>query len=210
MGLAGRQSTQPLVNDGLGTAFFHCRTFTFRPLPVYTVSRKVRNLPKLLYISNRYLLTNLQFFVAQSSSPVHLGGFRSSSTATNFSGSSDQRHVSCPAKFKFHRKLLTVHFREGGCGDSLGTFSVVAGIWSSMYSLGEVIGPSIGGVLLQHYGFPIASTVMATITIALVIRHFEEKTPLTSIVFANHFLFLGDTDVYLFLSKIPRCKKRFV
>ncbi|XP_060517981.1 MFS-type transporter SLC18B1-like [Cylas formicarius] len=53
---------------------------------------------------------------------------------------------------------------NGGCSDSIATYSVVAGIWSCMYSLGEVIGPALGGFLLQYYGFPVASSVMAAST----------------------------------------------
>ncbi|KAL1513328.1 hypothetical protein ABEB36_002750 [Hypothenemus hampei] len=53
---------------------------------------------------------------------------------------------------------------HGGCSDSIATYSVVAGIWSSMYSLGEVIGPALGGFLLQYYGFPISATVLAVST----------------------------------------------
>lgn len=45
---------------------------------------------------------------------------------------------------------------------------MVAGIWACMYSLGEVIGPAMGGFLLQYYGFPFTSTVMASITFVLV------------------------------------------
>lgn len=58
---------------------------------------------------------------------------------------------------------------EGGCGDDLSTYSLVAGVWSCMYSLGEVIGPSVGGVLLEYYGFPICSTVMACVTFVLAL-----------------------------------------
>nr|CAD7394226.1 unnamed protein product [Timema cristinae] len=58
---------------------------------------------------------------------------------------------------------------EGGCSNELATYSMVAGVWSCMYSLGEVIGPSFGGFLLQHYGFPICSTVMAAMTFILAI-----------------------------------------
>ncbi|XP_069676364.1 MFS-type transporter SLC18B1-like [Periplaneta americana] len=58
---------------------------------------------------------------------------------------------------------------EGGCSDELSTYSLVAGIWSCMYSLGEVIGPSVGGVLLEYFGFPICSTVMACVTFVLAL-----------------------------------------
>ncbi|XP_017781207.1 PREDICTED: MFS-type transporter SLC18B1-like isoform X2 [Nicrophorus vespilloides] len=56
---------------------------------------------------------------------------------------------------------------EGGCTPSMQMYSVVAGTWSCMYSLGEVIGPSLGGFLLQNYGFPITSTIMAGMTFSL-------------------------------------------
>ncbi|KAI4464407.1 mfs-type transporter slc18b1-like protein [Holotrichia oblita] len=51
--------------------------------------------------------------------------------------------------------------QNGGFCDNLGTHSVVAGLWSSAYSLGEMLGPAIGGVMLQHWGFPKASTAIA-------------------------------------------------
>ncbi|KAF7287172.1 hypothetical protein GWI33_002541 [Rhynchophorus ferrugineus] len=53
---------------------------------------------------------------------------------------------------------------NGGCVDSITTYSVVAGVWSSMYSLGEVVGPLLGGFMLQNYGFPMSATVMAAAT----------------------------------------------
>ncbi|XP_046392956.1 MFS-type transporter SLC18B1-like [Ischnura elegans] len=58
---------------------------------------------------------------------------------------------------------------EGGCREDLGTYSLVAGIWSCMYSLGEVIGPTFGGVLVEHYGFPLCSTIMAAMTFLLAV-----------------------------------------
>lgn len=53
--------------------------------------------------------------------------------------------------------------------DHVATYSLVAGLWSCMYSLGEVIGPSVGGSMLQAYGFPITSTTMALLTLGLSI-----------------------------------------
>ncbi|XP_074027066.1 MFS-type transporter SLC18B1 isoform X2 [Leptinotarsa decemlineata] len=61
---------------------------------------------------------------------------------------------------------------NAGCRDALATYSIVAGVWSCMYSLGEVIGPALGGFLLQYYGFPIASTVMALMTLSSAIIAF--------------------------------------
>lgn len=50
----------------------------------------------------------------------------------------------------------------GGMTEDIGTYALVSGWWNSMYSLGEVIGPSAGGVLLDLIGFPWASTVVAS------------------------------------------------
>lgn len=41
----------------------------------------------------------------------------------------------------------------------------MAGLWSSAYSLGEMLGPAIGGFLLQHWGFPKASTSIAALNL---------------------------------------------
>ncbi|CAG9863397.1 unnamed protein product [Phyllotreta striolata] len=58
---------------------------------------------------------------------------------------------------------------NGGYSDTMATYSVVAGIWSCMYSLGDFIGPGIGGFLLEKYDFPIASTIMAIGSLSLAI-----------------------------------------
>lgn len=50
---------------------------------------------------------------------------------------------------------------DGGMEEDIGTYALVSGLWNSMYSLGEVIGPSFGGVLLDLVGFSWASTVVA-------------------------------------------------
>lgn len=50
---------------------------------------------------------------------------------------------------------------SGGMKEDIGTYALVSGWWNAMYSLGEVIGPSTGGVLLDLIGFPWASTVVA-------------------------------------------------
>lgn len=55
------------------------------------------------------------------------------------------------------------HFSDGGLEENLGTNSVVAGLWACVYSLGEVLGPAMGGALLEHCGFPITVTFMAAL-----------------------------------------------
>lgn len=50
---------------------------------------------------------------------------------------------------------------NGGLDDDINTYSIVSGLWNSMYSLGEVTGPSLGGILSDFFTFPEASTLMA-------------------------------------------------
>ncbi|CAH1186556.1 unnamed protein product [Phyllotreta striolata] len=42
---------------------------------------------------------------------------------------------------------------ENGYADDISTHSMIAGLWSSVYSLGEVLGPVLGGSLMEHYEF---------------------------------------------------------
>ncbi|XP_075211526.1 MFS-type transporter SLC18B1-like isoform X2 [Lycorma delicatula] len=58
---------------------------------------------------------------------------------------------------------------ENGHKREIATYSIIAGAWSCMYSLGEVLGPTLGGVLLDKYGFPVCSTVMAAITLMVAV-----------------------------------------
>ncbi|CAG2174919.1 unnamed protein product, partial [Oppiella nova] len=50
---------------------------------------------------------------------------------------------------------------DKGFSDNISTYSLVSGLWSAMYSLGEVTGPSLGGWLSENFDFSIASTIMA-------------------------------------------------
>uniref|UniRef100_A0A1B6CS07 Major facilitator superfamily (MFS) profile domain-containing protein n=4 Tax=Clastoptera arizonana TaxID=38151 RepID=A0A1B6CS07_9HEMI len=75
--------------------------------------------------------------------------------------------------------LLDCAVRSGKSRE-VATYSLVAGTWASMYSLGDMIGPILGGLLLDRFGFPILSTVMAIITltvasIAFVFFLFRDK-----------------------------------
>lgn len=58
---------------------------------------------------------------------------------------------------------------EGGFGDSLRTQSLISGLWSCAYSLGEVIGPALGGALLENYDFPITATTIAILNLVIAI-----------------------------------------
>ncbi|XP_075983718.1 uncharacterized protein LOC142981589 [Anticarsia gemmatalis] len=57
--------------------------------------------------------------------------------------------------------VLTSSIYEGGCPEALATYSAVAGVWSCCYSLGEVLGPALGGALTEQYGFPLCATLCA-------------------------------------------------
>ncbi|XP_028131400.1 MFS-type transporter SLC18B1 isoform X1 [Diabrotica virgifera virgifera] len=52
---------------------------------------------------------------------------------------------------------------ENGYADDLATHSVIAGLWSSVYSLGEVLGPVLGGSLMEHYEFSNACATFAAL-----------------------------------------------
>ncbi|XP_073987697.1 MFS-type transporter SLC18B1-like [Rhodnius prolixus] len=58
---------------------------------------------------------------------------------------------------------------EYGLRKELSTYSIVAGAWSCMYSLGDMSGPALGGMLAEHFGFPICSTVMAALSMCTAI-----------------------------------------
>ncbi|XP_039745172.1 MFS-type transporter SLC18B1-like [Pararge aegeria] len=66
--------------------------------------------------------------------------------------------------------VLTSSIYEGGCPEALATYSAVAGVWSCCYSLGEVLGPALGGALAEQYGFPLCATLCAgaCLTMAVV------------------------------------------
>ncbi|CAC5370097.1 unnamed protein product [Mytilus coruscus] len=50
---------------------------------------------------------------------------------------------------------------ELGFDDDLGMYGIVAGLWGSMYAIGDFLGPTIGGTLLDIYGFPFCCTITA-------------------------------------------------
>lgn len=42
-------------------------------------------------------------------------------------------------------------------------------MWSCSYSFGEVIGPVVGGFLLEHFSFPTTTTVIGVINIVMAV-----------------------------------------
>ncbi|XP_050426525.1 MFS-type transporter SLC18B1-like [Adelges cooleyi] len=58
---------------------------------------------------------------------------------------------------------------DNGFQESVSTFGTVAGFWSSAYSLGDMTGPSLGGVLLQHFGFSVCMTTMGLLCLVVAV-----------------------------------------
>ena len=57
---------------------------------------------------------------------------------------------------------------EKGFADNVKTYSLVSGLWSSMYSLGEVSGPLFGGLFVDVFDFRHGVTVMAAFSLIAV------------------------------------------
>lgn len=64
------------------------------------------------------------------------------------------------------KSLLEASFAEG-YPDNLSTYSVIAGIWSCGYSMGDMTGPTLGGVLLEYFSYPTCTTVMAILALIM-------------------------------------------
>ncbi|XP_076456374.1 MFS-type transporter SLC18B1-like [Babylonia areolata] len=60
-------------------------------------------------------------------------------------------------------KCLVVGARQEGFEDNLDTFGLISGLFNSAFSLGTFIGPTVGSVIVEYYGFDWASTVDAAI-----------------------------------------------
>ena len=58
---------------------------------------------------------------------------------------------------------------ENGFADDVRTYSLISGLWGSMFSLGEVTGPVLGGLLVDSFNFKTASTIMSTLSTLSVI-----------------------------------------
>jgi len=57
---------------------------------------------------------------------------------------------------------------EKGFGDNVKTYSLVSGLWSSMYSLGEVSGPLFGGLFVDIFDFRNGVSIMAGFSLLAV------------------------------------------
>ena len=65
--------------------------------------------------------------------------------------------------------ILVAAVKQAGYDDNILTYSIVSGYWSSMFALGETIGPIIGGFATEYLSFPSASTIMGIICFCAII-----------------------------------------
>ena len=67
---------------------------------------------------------------------------------------------------------------RGGFPENIGTYALISGLFTSLYSAGAFIGPSIGGVLTEHVSFCRASIFPLSVeigVIALTISHYIRR-----------------------------------
>ena len=67
-------------------------------------------------------------------------------------------------------QLMLVATVRAGLPDDMRTHAFISGVYWSMYSLGTVVGPVVGGALVDAFGFPLMMTAMAgeTLLVALL------------------------------------------
>lgn len=56
-----------------------------------------------------------------------------------------------------------------GFPDDLSTYGLISGIWTSAFALGCFIGPSVGGVLLDHIGFAWSTVIIVALHILVFV-----------------------------------------
>ncbi|CDW54503.1 Uncharacterized MFS type transporter C6orf192 [Trichuris trichiura] len=54
-----------------------------------------------------------------------------------------------------------------GYADSFHTYSLASGFYTSGISLGAFVGPTVGGIVVDHFGFPLTTTVLAFFNVLL-------------------------------------------
>jgi len=58
---------------------------------------------------------------------------------------------------------------EEGLSDNIVTYGLVSGLWSTAFYLGEFLGPTITGVMIDNYGFGWSSTVILSLHFLVVL-----------------------------------------
>lgn len=65
--------------------------------------------------------------------------------------------------------------------DSVSTFSLVSGVWTSAFALGNFVGPSIAGVLYDQVGFrwgtaPVQGVILLMVVVTSLAKLYQDKT----------------------------------
>ncbi|XP_043211164.1 MFS-type transporter SLC18B1-like [Amphibalanus amphitrite] len=55
-----------------------------------------------------------------------------------------------------------------GFPDNLDTYSMVSGLWTSMFAFGAFVGPSVAGILYDHFGFGYATLLVVIMHVVLL------------------------------------------
>ncbi|XP_033727248.1 MFS-type transporter SLC18B1-like [Pecten maximus] len=63
--------------------------------------------------------------------------------------------------------LLFKIAEERGFDNDINTFSIIAGVWGSMYALGDFLGPALGGFLLDEVGFQSMTSYISIVTVVM-------------------------------------------
>lgn len=58
---------------------------------------------------------------------------------------------------------------DGGLPDNIVTYGLVSGLWSTAYYLGDFLGPTITGVMIEYFGFGWSSTVILSLHFLVVL-----------------------------------------
>uniref|UniRef100_A0A1I7ZP14 MFS domain-containing protein n=1 Tax=Steinernema glaseri TaxID=37863 RepID=A0A1I7ZP14_9BILA len=59
--------------------------------------------------------------------------------------------------------------REEGYEDNFQTYGCVSGVFQSAFAFGGFIGPTLGGMSVEHFGFPWTTTVIAGVNVLFII-----------------------------------------
>lgn len=76
--------------------------------------------------------------------------------------------------------LSTLSIPSPNYPDSVSTFSLVSGVWTSAFALGNFVGPSIAGVLYDQVGFrwgtaPVQGVILLMVVVTSLAKLYHDK-----------------------------------
>ena len=63
---------------------------------------------------------------------------------------------------------IFLSIRDLGFEDNIDTYGIVSGLYNSIYCFGAFLGPTVGGWMMEEWGFGWAATVIAGIYVLAV------------------------------------------